>query len=173
MITRLEAGGAREIMAPLDLAATARGVGELYEALAEDQDFTLEVRASEEVSIEANRELIGQALANLVDNALKYGRPPDGGTGRISIEVRRDDGFARLVVADQGAGIPVEERGRVLDRFVRLEESRSRPGFGLGLSLVNAVIHLHRGSLVLGDDGPGLRVEMTFPALPIEPVTPV
>jgi signal transduction histidine kinase len=173
MIARLEAGSARELMAPLDLASTARGVGELYEALAEDQDFTLEVRAEGEIAIDANRELIGQALANLVDNALKYGRPPEGGTGRITIEVTREEGVARLVVADGGAGIPEEERGRVLGRFVRLEKSRSRPGFGLGLSLVNAVVHLHRGSLVLGDNGPGLRVEMTFPVLTTEVVVSV
>jgi signal transduction histidine kinase len=163
MIARLEAGSASEMMAPLDLAATARSVGELYEALAEDQDFTIAVRADADVVVDANRELIGQALANLIDNALKYGRPTDGRPGLISIEVHRSDDGARLVVSDNGPGVPAEARGRVLARFVRLEESRSHPGFGLGLSLVNAVIRLHRGTLILADNEPGLRVVLSFP----------
>lgn len=163
MIARLEAGSAREIMGPLDLTGTARSVGELYEALAEDQGFTLEVRAEDGVVIQANRELIGQALANLVDNALKYGRPPGEVSGHIVIEVAREVDGIRLCVSDNGLGIPTESRGRVLARFVRLEESRTKPGFGLGLSLVNAVMRLHQGTLRLADNQPGLRVEMTFP----------
>ncbi len=163
MIARLEAGSSRAIMAPLDLTASARGVGELYEALAEDQGFAVTVLAQDGIVIEANRELVGQALANLLDNALKYGRPLDGRPGVITVEVSRQDGAAHLVVSDNGAGIPAEARGRVLGRFVRLEESRSQPGFGLGLSLVNAVVRLHRGTLLLADQAPGLRVEMTFP----------
>lgn len=164
MIARLEAGSARESMAPLDLGATARSVGELYEALAEEQDFTLAVEAEDGSLIEGNRELIGQALANLVDNALKYGRPADGGAGRIILAVRRQGDDVRLSVADGGPGIPTEARERVLGRFVRLEESRSQPGVGLGLSLVNAVVRLHRGHLSLSDRSPGLQIEMTFPA---------
>lgn len=163
MIARLEAGSAHELMAPLDLGATARGVCELYEALAEDEGFSLQIHAEDGIVIAANRELIGQALANLVDNALKYGKPVDGGDRRIAISVRREDENARLEVADPGTGIPAEARERVLGRFVRLEESRSRPGFGLGLSLVNAVVRLHHGRLVLADNEPGLRVVMTFP----------
>ncbi len=163
MIARLEAGSAREIMAPLDLTATARSVGDLYEALAEDQGFTLEVRAEDGIVIEANRELIGQALANLVDNALKYGRPSGEVPGQIVIEVGRQADGIHLCVSDNGLGIPTESRGRVLARFVRLEESRTKPGFGLGLSLVNAVMRLHHGTLRLADNQPGLQVEMTFP----------
>lgn len=172
MIARLEAGSAREIMAPLDLGATACSVGELYEALAEDHGLSIEVRAPEGVIIDANRELIGQALANLVDNALKYGSPPDGETGRILIAVEQKQGAAMLTVADHGPGIPEEEREHVLARFVRLEKSRSRPGFGLGLSLVNAVMRIHRGTLRLDDNDPGLKVEMVFPvASVVEPAT--
>lgn len=163
MIARLEAGSAREIMAPLDLGATARSVGELYEALAEDHGLAIAVRAPDGVFIEANRELIGQALANLVDNALKYGSPAEGDTGHILIAVEQKPGAIVLTVADQGPGIPEEEREHVLARFVRLEKSRSRPGFGLGLSLVNAVMRIHRGMLRLGDNNPGLKVEMIFP----------
>jgi len=163
MIARLEAGSAREIMAPLDLGAAARGVAELYEALVEDQGFTLDVAAQDGVVVEANRELIGQALANLVDNALKYGAPPEGGPGRIAVSVWREAGLARLAVSDSGPGIPEGERTHVLARFVRLEQSRSRPGLGVGLSLVNAVVRLHRGTLHLRDNGPGLRVEVVLP----------
>ena len=163
MIARLEAGSAGELMATLDLGASARSVGELYEVLAEDHGLTIEVQAPTGVVIQANRELIGQALANLVDNALKYGSPVEGGAGRILIAVERRPGAAVLTVSDHGPGIPEEEREHVLARFVRLEKSRSRPGFGLGLSLVNAVMRIHRGTLRLADNGPGLKVEMVFP----------
>ncbi|MCJ2010972.1 sensor histidine kinase [Methylobacterium sp. J-076] len=164
-IARLEAGSAGEIMAPLDLGATAHGVGELYEALAEDNGLSIEVQAGADVIIEANRELIGQALANLIDNALKYGTPDGGEPRRIVITVQARPGLAHLSVADHGPGIPDDEREHVLTRFVRLEKSRSRPGFGLGLSLVNAVVRLHRGTLRLADNGPGLRVEITLPLI--------
>lgn len=163
MIARLEAGSAAEIMAPLDLGATARSVGDLYEALAEDHGLTIEVRAPEGVVVDANRELVGQALANLVDNALKYGSPVDGVAAGIVIAVEQRPGAVVLSVADHGPGIPEEEREHVLARFVRLEKSRSRPGFGLGLSLVNAVMRLHRGTLQLAGNEPGLRVDMIFP----------
>ena len=172
MIARLEAGSAREIMAPLDLGATARSVGDLYEALAEDHGLTIEVEAPDGVTVEANRELVGQAVANLVDNALKYGRPADGGAARILIAVEQRPGAAVLSVADRGPGIPEQEREHVLARFVRLEKSRSQPGFGLGLSLVNAVMRLHRGSLNLADNNPGLRVEMLFPSEGAAPLGP-
>ena len=162
MIARLEAGSAREILAPVDLGAAVRGVGELYEALAEDQGLVLDVKAEDGLIIAGNRELIGQALANLIDNALKYGA--DGAQARVSVEAERVGDAVRLIVADHGPGIPEAERARVLGRFVRLEDARSRPGFGLGLSLVNAVVRLHRGTLRLSDNGPGLRVELAFPA---------
>jgi signal transduction histidine kinase len=102
------------------------------------------------------RELVGQALANLVDNAIKYAdegaRAP-----RVVISVDKDDEVVRLAVADNGPGIAEEHRSRVLERFVRLEESRSKPGAGLGLSLVSAVAQLHRGDLLLSDNKPGVR----------------
>jgi signal transduction histidine kinase len=162
MIARLEAGSAQEILSPVDLGAAVRGVGELYEAVAEDQGLTLDVRAEDGLIIAGNRELIGQALANLIDNALKYGA--DGTEARVTVEAERAGDAIRLIVADHGPGIPEAERARVLGRFVRLEDARSRPGFGLGLSLVNAVVRLHRGTLRLTDNGPGLRVDLAFPA---------
>lgn len=162
MIARLEAGNAREILAPVDLGAAVREVGELYEALAEDQGLALDVRAEDGLIIAGNRELIGQALSNLIDNALKYGA--DGSEARVAVEAARSGDAVRLTVSDHGPGIPEAERERVLSRFVRLEDARSRPGFGLGLSLVNAVVRLHRGTLRLSDNAPGLRIELAFPA---------
>jgi signal transduction histidine kinase len=164
MIARLEAGSAREVLVPLDVGAVVRGVGDLYDALAEDQGFVLDVRAADGLVIAGNRELIGQALANLIDNAFKYGDALNGAQARVSLDAWRADDHIRIAVADRGAGIPDAERAHVLDRFVRLEEARSRPGFGLGLSLVNAVVRLHQGSLRLSDNGPGLRVEISIPA---------
>lgn len=164
MIARLEAGSAREILVPLDLGQAVRGVGDLYEALAEDQGLVLDVRTEEGLTIAGNRELIGQALANLVDNALKYGAASDGTAACVTLEAWRAGETVRLAVSDPGPGIPEAERARVLDRFVRLEDARTRPGFGLGLSLVNAVVRLHQGTLRLADNAPGLRVEISFPA---------
>jgi signal transduction histidine kinase len=164
MIARLEAGSARDILVPLDLGQAVRGVGDLYEALAEDQGLVLDVRTEEGLTIAGNRELIGQALANLVDNALKYGAASDGTAARVTLEAWRAGETVRLAVSDPGPGIPEAERARVLDRFVRLEDARTRPGFGLGLSLVNAVVRLHQGTLRLSDNAPGLRVEISFPA---------
>ena len=163
MIARLEAGNAREITAPLDLGTAVREVGDLYEALAEDEGLALDVHAEDGLTIAGNRELIGQALANLIENALKYGATGHAAS-RITIEAWRADERIHLAVSDQGPGIPEADRARVLGRFVRLEDARSRPGFGLGLSLVNAVVRLHQGTLHLRDNAPGLRVEIAFPA---------
>ncbi|MGU3541075.1 HAMP domain-containing sensor histidine kinase [Methylobacterium sp. A54F] len=165
MIARLEAGNAREIMAPFDLTRAVGGVAELYEALAEERGLHLDLAVADGLTLYGNRELIGQALANLIDNAIKYGATGDRPGGRIALSARQAGGAIVLRVADQGPGIPEGERERVLDRFVRLEAARSRPGFGLGLSLVNAVVRLHQGSLTLEDNAPGLAVVLTLPAL--------
>ncbi len=161
-IARLEAGSTGAAFAPLDLGPVVRGVGELYEAVAEEQGLSLAVEAPDGLVCAGNRELLGQALANLVDNAIKYGA---GGPGpaQVVLQAERGAGVIRLSVADRGPGIPEAERAHVLDRFVRLEDARSRPGFGLGLSLVNAVVRLHRGALVLADNAPGLRVVIEIP----------
>jgi signal transduction histidine kinase len=106
--------------------------------------------------------LLSQALANLLDNALKYGRG-----GKIEIRVFRRDRQAFVEVADQGPGIPEADRETVLDRFVRLEPSRTTPGNGLGLSLVRAIARRHGGSVVLDDNRPGLRVRLEFTGLAV------
>jgi signal transduction histidine kinase len=169
MIARAEAGNAREGMAAFDVAEVARDVAELYEPVAEEADIALTVDVAgepESVQVVGSRELVGQALANLVDNALKYAPAVDNPALHASITVsavRRGD-TVELVVADRGPGIPAEDRARVLDRFVRLEGARTRPGFGLGLSLAAAVARLHGGLLRLEDNAPGLRAVLVLPA---------
>lgn len=158
LIARAEAGEARKHMVDFDAAETAESVAELYEPLAEEKGMSLEVDAAGPLSVHGSRELIGQALANLVDNALKY-----AAKGKIRIEARIQQDNLLLTVSDRGPGIPEKDRGRVTERFVRLEESRSQPGAGLGLSLAAAVAHLHGGELKLEDNSPGLRVTLALP----------
>lgn len=169
-IARLEGAEARAEFQVFDARAVVQAVAELYEPLASEQGVTLTAEAGNApLRMRGNRELVGQALANLLDNAIKYGHPPDGGgLGTIRVEAARRDGSIRLTVADAGPGIPPEARARVLDRFVRLEEARSRPGFGLGLSLVDAVVRLHQGNLSLEDRAPGLAVVVTLPGVVLE-----
>jgi signal transduction histidine kinase len=120
------------------------------------------------VSIHASRELIGQALANLIDNAIKYSSENDfNETGRsVIVSVKKEDKRVLLIVADRGPGIPAVDMERVLERFVRLETSRTRAGSGLGLSLVAAVARLHGGTLKLEDNLPGLRAIISLPSVP-------
>jgi signal transduction histidine kinase len=151
----------------MDAAEIARGVGELYEPLAEDKGIALRVEAAEPAPIHGNRELISQALANLVDNAIKYGVPErdDGSAARPEIVVTAAPQGDRvlLAVADAGQGIPETDRTRAIERFVRLEQSRSQPGSGLGLSLASAVARLHGGELTLEDNHPGLKSVLVLP----------
>jgi signal transduction histidine kinase len=166
-IARLEAGAGGDNRETLDMAALVHDVAELYEPVAEERGIALKAQSSAPIVIHGDRQLLGQAIANLIDNALKYGTPSAGaGNGWApEVEVRADtrDGLARIVVSDRGPGVPGPERDRVLGRFVRLEASRSEPGSGLGLSLVAAVARLHGGSLRLEDNEPGLRVVLTLP----------
>lgn len=165
MIARIEAGSPDGAMSEVEAGEIVRDVVELYEPVAEEQGASIEVEAPEPVTLKASRELLGQALANLLDNALKYARPEGGGgpPTRIRVSVRREGGDLLLVVADNGEGIPEKDRDRALQRFVRLEKSRSRPGSGLGLSLAAAVARLHHGTIELGDAAPGLMVTLRLP----------
>ena len=112
-----------------------------------------------------NRELISQALANLVDNAIKYAAPVqvNGHQPEIVVKAMGEGDRILLAVSDAGPGIPEADRGRVVERFVRLEQSRSQPGSGLGLSLAAAVARLHGGELKLEDNQPGLRTTISLP----------
>ena len=159
LIAETDAGTARGAMSPLDLASVAADVCELYEPLAEEKGVALTLVPSGAATIEGNRSLISQALANLVDNAIKY-TPPGG---QIVIRPGQCPDGVELAVADSGPGIPAHERGRVTERFVRLEASRHSPGTGLGLSLVAAVAHFHGAQLLLEDNGPGLKAILRFP----------
>jgi signal transduction histidine kinase len=171
MIARAESGEVREGMAEFDVAEVARDVGELYEPLAEDKGLTLAVEAKQHAAVKGNRELVSQALANLVDNAIKYAAPStaeppgavNGERGGILVKADTEQDRIVLTVSDHGPGIPQDDRSRVVGRFVRLERSRSLPGCGLGLSLVSAVARLHGGELKLEDNAPGLRARISLP----------
>lgn len=164
MIARMEAGHASDAMADFDAAEITRDLAELYEPSAEEAGLTMAVDIPETLPAHGSRELVGQALANLLDNAIKYGRSPEGRKGPIGVKAERDGAMIRISVSDGGPGIPKADRERVLGRFVRLETARSRPGFGLGLSLAAAVARLHHGTLALQDNAPGLRCVLTIPA---------
>lgn len=167
MIARVESGGQPAETTDVDLAAIAREVCELYEPVAEEAGIALAVDAPGPAILRGSRELLAQALTNLVDNALKYGQAP-GRAPTIRIEARRERDTVVAAVADNGPGVPEADRERVLSRFVRLEASRSQPGSGLGLSLVAAIARHHRGELVLSDADPGLRVTLRLPANPVQ-----
>ena len=167
MIARAEAGQARDNMAEFDAAEIARDIGELYEPLAEEKGLELKVEAPSGAPVRGNRELVSQALSNLVDNAIKYAKPStatmNGAPAEIVIKADSEGDRILLTVADHGPGIPEADRGRVVERFVRLEQSRSEPGSGLGLSLASAVARLHGGELKLEDNQPGLRSTIALP----------
>jgi signal transduction histidine kinase len=159
-IAELESGARRDRTEPLDLSEIARSAAELYEPVAEEKGFELAVAAQPGITIRGDRHLLSQALANLLDNALKYAK-----AGTIEIRAFAQGVQAMLEVADHGPGVPAADREAVLDRFVRLEASRTTPGNGLGLSLVRAIVRRHGGSLVLEDNRPGLRVRLEFARL--------
>lgn len=170
MISRVEAGSVAAEMSPIDISAIVTDGCELYEPVAEDAGIEFVTQIEPGLSIKGNRELVGQALTNLIDNAVKYA--PDGQTqARIEISLKEQAGGVVLTVTDNGPGIPEDKRSEVLKRFVRLDESRTKPGTGLGLSLVEAVMMLHGGTIELGagqeggGEHQGLRVEMVFPKI--------
>jgi signal transduction histidine kinase len=173
MIARAESGEASTPMAEFDASDIARGVGELYDPLADDKGIALKVDAPTAAPIKGNRELVTQALANLVDNAIKYGGPalPAANGSEIVIKAMSEGDRILLTVADSGPGIAEADRGRVVERFVRLEQSRSEPGSGLGLSLASAVARLHGGELKFEDNHPGLKAVLALPRSgPLSPI---
>ncbi|MBV8487337.1 MAG: HAMP domain-containing histidine kinase, partial [Planctomycetaceae bacterium] len=148
-IAELESGARRERTEPVDLAEIARSAAELYEPVAEEKGFVVNLATEPGVQIRGVPHLLSQALANLLDNAVKY-----AGGGEIGIRVCRCEDRAVLEVADHGQGIPEADREAVFDRFVRLEPSRHAPGNGLGLSLVRAIVRRHHGTLNLATTSP-------------------
>jgi len=166
MIARAESGQARENMTEFDASEIARDVGELYEPVADEKGIALKIEAGAAAPVRGNRELVSQALANLIDNAIKYAGPNgkvNGVPAEIVVKAGNDGERIMLSVADRGPGIPDADRSRVVERFVRLEQSRSELGSGLGLSLAAAVARLHGGELKLEDNQPGLRTTIALP----------
>ncbi|MFM2421845.1 MAG: hypothetical protein RL291_375 [Pseudomonadota bacterium] len=163
-IARLESGTHAPNFQTFDLSATVTDMAELYLPVAEDRDLDFVTSVEEGLLAHGNRQMIGQVLSNLIDNAMKYGRWTEPREGpAIAMTVDADDGNIVILVADRGPGIKPEDQAKALKRFGRLEESRSAPGTGLGLSLVTAIVRLHKGTLTLEDNEPGLRVRITLP----------
>jgi signal transduction histidine kinase len=158
-ITQIET---RERMAGfrnLDLTEITREVVELFDPTAEENGITLRLAAGDRAEVVGDRDLLFDAISNLVDNAIKHGGKGDG---EVTVAVSHNADGPVLSVADRGPGIPIEEREHVLRRFYRLERSRKSPGNGLGLSLVAAVANLHGARIEMADNSPGLRSELHF-----------
>jgi len=161
-IAEAESGRGRTGFTTVDLTAVARDAVELYEPVAQEKRQTLWTNLEGNAKVSGDRHLLAQALANLLDNAIKYS--PEG--ARIALGLRTNGTGIELSVADSGPGVPEEARDKLTGRFYRLDTSRSTPGSGLGLSLVAAVAKLHDARLELGSNNPGMRVTLTFPAVP-------
>ncbi len=158
-ISEIEAGSRRSAFAPLDVAPLLADVAELYGAVAEEQNVTVAVEAPDHLPAYGDRDLIQQAIANLVDNAVKFS--PAGGTVRLRAGPLGTG--LEIAVIDEGPGIPLNDRKRAPERFFRGEAARSTPGAGLGLALVQAVAQLHGGMLHLADAAPGLAATLLLP----------
>ena len=166
-IARLEMGGRTDNFREFSFSDLLLDAAELYEAVAEDKQQTLSIRVQTDVLVFGDKDLLFQTVSNLIDNAIKY--TPDGGDIEIKLDTSEEN--AAFTVADSGIGIPEAERQKVFDRFYRVAKSRSQPGNGLGLSLVQAVIELHQGTITLGDNEPGLVVTLELPKITPEKLT--
>ena len=166
-IARLQAAGQAPNQTLFDPGELAADIAELYEPLCEEKGLDFKAEITPALQVKGNREFIAQALANILDNAVKY--TPEGGAVMLRAR-RRSSGEIEFSVTDTGPGVPEADRARVVQRFVRLENSRNEPGSGLGLSLVAAVAEAHGGRLELDEGpgvfngtGPGLRVAFVLP----------
>ncbi len=157
-IARIEAGGVKANFENVDLAALARDAAELYDAVAEEKEITIDLALEAEPVVQGDRDLLFQAVINLLDNAIKYS--PRG--SRIAVQLEEQHGHPVLTIADNGPGIPAQERDKVLQRFYRMDQSRAQRGSGLGLSLVAAVARMHNARLQFSDNLPGLVAKLQF-----------
>jgi len=146
----------------LDANEILEDISDLYQPLAEEEGGSLTLKSQAGLNLLGKRELMAQVLTNLIDNALKYGAGKNGAVDIAVTGERRDDEVV-IAVADHGKGIAEADRERALQRFVRLDESRSKPGNGLGLALVAGVANLLNGKIILADNQPGLRAELHLP----------
>ncbi len=158
-ISRAEAGLGRDQFQKFSASSMISDLAEVYGPLAEDNGFEIVCKAAGPIMVEAHRELLGQAIANLIDNAMKYAT----GGSKITLSVERLPDSIAIMVADNGPGIPAERREEALQRYGRLDSARQATGAGLGLSLVATVAHLHNGRLVLEDNQPGLLATLLLP----------
>jgi signal transduction histidine kinase len=168
LIARAEAGSGADAFREVNVSELLSDLAEMYEPSAEEAGARLLVDVPPGLGAQGNRELLGQVVANLLDNALKYGLPPAAGaTPEIRLAARRDGEHLTISVADHGEGVPEADRGKVIERFHRLDASRNKPGSGLGLSLAAAVARLHKGTLRLDGNDPGLKVTLELPIAPL------
>jgi signal transduction histidine kinase len=163
LIARSEAGTGTDAFTEVDLSKQLLELAEIYEPAVEDAGLALRTSIEPGLGVRGHRQLLAQVFANVIDNAIKYGKPEDR-SGALVINARREADRILVEIADNGAGIPAGMRDKVLERFTRLDHSRSQPGSGLGLSLVSAIAGLHDATLELKDNAPGLMVQLTFPA---------
>jgi len=153
-IAELEASERRAGFGPVDVTSLLETVGELYAPLAEDAGIRLDLTIEPGMQVHGDRNLLIEAIGNLVDNAIKFA------AGRVRIRAYREDELDVILVADDGPGIDADERGAVLQRFYRAGDGAQKPGFGLGLSIVSAILHIHHFDLALRDAGPGLAAQI-------------
>ncbi len=166
-ISRIDATNQMAGFRQVDLVTVARDVAELFDAAAEAAGGRLEVLGNDQTVIPGDRDLLFDAISNIVDNAIKHGRE----NGRVVVAVHESERGAVISVADDGPGIPLDEHDHVFKRFYRLERSRHTPGNGLGLSLVAAVARLHGAHVELLDRAPGVEIRLVFPSFTLEPET--
>lgn len=160
MISRVESGSMAAELVPLDVSRIVADVAELYQPVADEEGFGFETSIAPALWVRGNRELLAQALSNLIDNAVKHGRAV---SSSISVSLSSDTIGALIAIADNGQGIAEQDRAKVVERFFRLDQSRSLPGNGLGLSLVRAVAQLHGGVLEFASNQPGVKVVLRLP----------
>lgn len=158
-ISQAEAGVSPSSRTDFDLAESVRNVVDFYSSFAEEKSIGIITRIDAPQRVTGDKALLTQSIANLLDNAIKY--TPENGT--VSVSLRRDGTTVLCIITDNGVGIPAAYRDKVRERFFRMEASRSSPGTGLGLSLVEAVARLHKGTLTLEDNNPGLKTTLLLP----------
>ncbi|MEZ5536320.1 MAG: HAMP domain-containing sensor histidine kinase [Thiolinea sp.] len=157
-IAQVESGVQRDDWKDVNITQLINDLGELYEVVAEEKNISFSHHSEEQLVVHGNRQLLAQALTNLLDNAVKY--TPEN--GRIELLAENTTEGINILVADSGIGIPADKHKQVFERFVRLEEARSTAGNGLGLSLVKAVTDLHGATITLTDNQPGLKISIKF-----------
>ncbi|WP_175869184.1 sensor histidine kinase [Bartonella gabonensis] len=162
MISRIEASSAIEHLEMMNMKLILEDAVELYEPFAEESGVLLQLGDVFDKELKLNRELVAQTIFNLIDNAIKYASK-DRGKAKVCLSMEYRDEHLLVVVSDNGPGIAEDKREKVTERFVRLEESRTQPGFGIGLSIAKAVMKLHGGELLLENANPGLRAVLLFP----------